>query len=179
MAQFVNANGCFRHESWHQLFFETSSFLHRQCRKRGKKLCINSGCGGQWYGSVGRAVASDTRGPQFESSRQWHFICNMYLHSSALERQKWRKKRQELPIFYIKKLKIKSQSLNVRKLALSEWRVGSKTFPLKYCAMLFLLAQPMFENSWKVGCRENKISLLHVWHWQIQFNASPGYYIME
>ena len=57
------------------------------------------------------------------------------------------KRGRELPIFYIKKLKIKSQSLNVRKLALSEWRVGSKTFPLKYCAMLFLLAQPMFENS--------------------------------
>ena len=147
MAQFVNANGCFRHESWHQLFFETSSFLHRQCRKRGKKLCINSGCGGQWYGSVGRAVASDTRSPQFESNRHdiLYRTCiytQMHWKGNSEEKRGW-----ELPIFYIKKLKIKSQSLNVRKLALSEWRVGSKTFPLKYCAMLFLLAQPMFENS--------------------------------
>ena len=139
------------------------------------KRCIKGiGCG-----SVGRVVASDTRGPQFESNRH-----DILYRTCIYTQMHWKgnseeKRGRELPIFYIKKLKIKSQSLNVRKLALSEWRVGSKTFPLKYCAMLFLLAQPMFENSWKVGCRENKISLLHVWHWQIQFNASPRYYIME
>ena len=33
---------------------------------------------GQWCGSVGRAVASDTRGPGFESSHQQLFM-NMYL----------------------------------------------------------------------------------------------------
>ena len=27
-------------------------------------------CQGQWFGSVGKAVASDTRGPQFKSSHQ-------------------------------------------------------------------------------------------------------------
>ena len=38
-----------------------------------KKLCMaGSGCG-----SVGRAVASDTRGPQFESSHQKLFIQTM------------------------------------------------------------------------------------------------------
>jgi len=32
---------------------------------------------GQWCGAVGRAVASDTRGPGFESSHR-HFLLNIY-----------------------------------------------------------------------------------------------------
>ena len=45
---------------------------------------MGSGCG-----SVGRAVASDTRGPQFESShRKIKFILNTYLPSTVLKRQK-------------------------------------------------------------------------------------------
>ena len=38
-------------------------------------IFLGSGCG-----SVGRAVASDTRGPRFESSHQRIFIKNIYLH---------------------------------------------------------------------------------------------------
>ena len=33
---------------------------------------------GQWCGSVGRAIASNSRGPQFESSHQQTFILNIY-----------------------------------------------------------------------------------------------------
>ena len=33
---------------------------------------------GSGYGSVGRAVASYSRGPQFESSHQQNFILNIY-----------------------------------------------------------------------------------------------------
>ena len=35
-------------------------------------MLLGSGCG-----SVGRAVAPDTRGPRFESSHQQNFIMNM------------------------------------------------------------------------------------------------------
>ena len=43
-------------------------------RDLGKNVkTMGSGCG-----SVGRAVASDSRGPQFESSQQQKFILNIY-----------------------------------------------------------------------------------------------------
>ena len=32
---------------------------------------------GQWCGSIGRAVASDTRGPRFESSHRQDFILDI------------------------------------------------------------------------------------------------------
>ena len=34
--------------------------------------------GGQWCGAVGRAVASDTRRPRFESSH-WQLLLNIYI----------------------------------------------------------------------------------------------------
>ena len=40
---------------------------------KSKKLYLGSGCG-----SVGRVVASDSRGPQFESSHRQKFILNIY-----------------------------------------------------------------------------------------------------
>ena len=43
---------------------------------------LGSGCG-----SVGRAVASDTRGPRFESSH-WQNLLNIYLLSTVLKRRK-------------------------------------------------------------------------------------------
>ena len=44
---------------------------------------LGSGCG-----SVGRAVASDTRGSRFESSHQQTFIRNICLLSTVLKRRK-------------------------------------------------------------------------------------------
>ena len=43
---------------------------------------LGSGCG-----SVGRAVASNTRGPWFESSH-WKNLLNIYLLSTVLKRRK-------------------------------------------------------------------------------------------
>ena len=52
---------------------------------------VQSGCG-----SVGRAVASDTRGPRFESShRQKNYI--EHLLSTGLKRRKLRKRGREWP----------------------------------------------------------------------------------
>ena len=54
------------------------------------------GCG---CDSVGKAVASNSRGPQFESSHQKTFILNIYLLSTVLKRRKKKSKRgQEWPI---------------------------------------------------------------------------------
>ena len=68
--------------------FEFSIFISgniRRCstskREREKKL-RGSGCG-----SVGRAVASDTRGPWFESSHQQNLL-NICLLSTVLKRRK-------------------------------------------------------------------------------------------
>ena len=43
------------------------------CKHRYKTFLESDGCG-----SVGRAVASDSRGPQFESSHRQKFILNIY-----------------------------------------------------------------------------------------------------
>ena len=51
---------------------------------------VGSGCG-----SVGRAVASDTRGPQFESRHRQNFTLNLYL-PLTLEKTKTKKKRPEM-----------------------------------------------------------------------------------
>ena len=51
---------------------------------------LGSGCD-----SVGRAVASDTRGPRIESSH-WQNILNMDLLSTVLKKRKQRKKRPGL-----------------------------------------------------------------------------------
>ena len=47
---------------------------HVITKHRSKQLLVGSGCG-----SVGRVVASDTKGPQFESSYRQKFIFNIYL----------------------------------------------------------------------------------------------------
>ena len=53
------------------------------------------------YGSVGIVVASDTRGPRFESSH-WQNLLNIYLLSTVLKRQKLRNRGREWPIFFKK-----------------------------------------------------------------------------
>ena len=53
-------------------------------------IMVGSGCG-----SVGRAVASDTRGLRIESSRQQLFFINfeqLYTVKCVLKRRKWRNK---------------------------------------------------------------------------------------
>ena len=53
----------------------------RKCLDKLSKVC-GSGCG-----SVGRAVASDTRGPQFKSSHRQNLL-NICLLSTVLKRRK-------------------------------------------------------------------------------------------
>ena len=61
------------------------------------KCCINMGSG---CGSVGRAVASNNRGPQFESSHRQTFISDIYLFTvSCIEKTKKRTRGQEWLIF--------------------------------------------------------------------------------
>ena len=49
---------------------------------------------GSVCGSVGRAVASDTRGPQFKSSHLQTFISDIYLFTvNCIEKTKIKKKR--------------------------------------------------------------------------------------
>ena len=58
--------------------------------KLEKKPVLGSGCG-----SVGRAVASVTRGPRFESSHRQTFILDIYLFPvNFIEKTKIKKKRQ-------------------------------------------------------------------------------------
>ena len=60
-------------------------------------MLLGSGCG-----SVGRVVASDTKGPQFESSHRQKFIylLNICLLSSVYWKDENKEKRgQEWPIF--------------------------------------------------------------------------------
>ena len=48
---------------------------------------------GSGRGSVGRAVASDARGPRFESSHRQTFISHIYLHTvNCIEKMKIKKK---------------------------------------------------------------------------------------
>ena len=55
----------------------------------GRSLCgtMGSGCG-----SVGRAVASDTRGPRFESSHRQKFILNICLLSTVYSKDENKEK---------------------------------------------------------------------------------------
>ena len=57
---------------------------------------------GQWLWSVGRAVASDTRGPRFESSYRQKkiYILNIWLLSTVYWKDENKEKRgRERPIF--------------------------------------------------------------------------------
>ena len=61
---------------------------------------------GQWLcGSVGRAVASNTRGPRFESSHRQKFIYIEHLFpvNCVLKRQKIKKKEAGNGPFFLKK----------------------------------------------------------------------------
>ena len=49
--------------------------------------------------SVGRAVASDTRGPRFESSHWQIFISDIYLFTVCIEKMKIKKKRPGMAHF--------------------------------------------------------------------------------
>ena len=51
---------------------------------------------------VGRVVASDTRGPWFDSSHLQTFISNIYFLSTILKRGKTKKKRPEMVNFFKK-----------------------------------------------------------------------------
>ena len=56
---------------------------------------------GQWCGSVGRAVASNSIGPRFECSHQQNLYRNLL--STELKRRKLRKRGREWPIFLKKR----------------------------------------------------------------------------
>ena len=61
-----------------------------------KELTQGSGCG-----AVGRAVASDTRGPRFESSHRQKFICILnicFLSTVCWKDENKEKRGQEWPI---------------------------------------------------------------------------------
>ena len=51
-----------------------STIIVYRCLGTKNNLITGSGCG-----SVGRAVASNTRGPQFESSHRQEFIMNIFI----------------------------------------------------------------------------------------------------
>ena len=53
--------------------FNVSFFNEHELPNKMPIAALGSGCG-----SVGRAVASDTRGPRFESSHRQKFISNIY-----------------------------------------------------------------------------------------------------
>ena len=59
-------------------------------------MSVGSGCG-----SVGRAVASDTRGPRFESSHRRNFIMNMFTNNCWKDENK--EKEAENGPFFLKK----------------------------------------------------------------------------
>ena len=78
-------------------------FIISQVAKRYrfyKPFLLTGTCGTNYYksaniiipgsccGSVGRAVAFDTRGPRFKSSHRQTFISNIYLLSTVWKRQK-------------------------------------------------------------------------------------------
>ena len=61
---------------------------------------MGSGCD-----SVGRAVASDDRGLQFESSHRQTFLKDIYLITvNSIEKSKIKKKRPGMAHFFLKKL---------------------------------------------------------------------------
>ena len=60
-----------------------------------KTLLMGSGCG-----SVGRAVAPDTRVPGFKSSQDPNFIMNISTVNCCKDNNKEKERAQEWPIFY-------------------------------------------------------------------------------
>ena len=58
---------------------------------------------GQWCGSVGRAVASNTRGPRFESRHRQIFIEHLFTVNYIVVYENKRKLGREWPIFFCKK----------------------------------------------------------------------------
>ena len=69
---------------------------------------------GQWCGSVGRAVASESRGPRFESShrQKFNYLLNICLLSTVYWKDENKKKRgREWPILKKKIFKEKTISL--------------------------------------------------------------------
>ena len=60
-------------------------------------LCLGSGCG-----AVGRAVASNTRGPGFESSH-WQLLLNIYLLLTVCRKDENKEKEAENGPFFQKK----------------------------------------------------------------------------
>ena len=81
-----------------RLLTQTGSFFASLCPFKQEKE--GSGCG-----SVGRAVASNTRGPQFKSSHRqnlyWTFV---YLFTiNCIEKTKINKKRLRMAHFFLKK----------------------------------------------------------------------------
>ena len=67
------------------MLFGGQFFIAVNSQILNKDSSQGSGCG-----SVGKAVASDTRGPWFESSRRQKFICDEYLFpvNCVLKRRK-------------------------------------------------------------------------------------------
>ena len=64
---------------------------------RSKQCLQGSGCG-----SVGRAVAFDTRGPRFDSSHRQNFIEHLFI-INCIEKMKINKKRPGMAHFFFKK----------------------------------------------------------------------------
>ena len=85
--------GCQQHESSYQLEKEQQILFIKQGAAWG------SGCG-----SVGRAVASDTRGPWFESSHRQKFIYRTFVYCQlCIEKTKNKKNRPGM-VHFLKKL---------------------------------------------------------------------------
>ena len=77
----------------------TNERTEKKGKRRGQSIQKRgSGCG-----SVGRAVATDSRGLRFESSHQHKFILNN-VYCQLIEKTKIKKKRPDIgPIFNIQK----------------------------------------------------------------------------
>ena len=73
------------------LCYKYSSNIHCQVSK--KYTFAGSGCG-----SVGRAVAFDTRGPRFDSSQRQNFIEHLFI-INCIEKMKINKKRPGMAHF--------------------------------------------------------------------------------
>ena len=71
---------------------------------------MGSGCG-----SVGRAVAFDTRGPRFDSSHRQNFIEHLFI-INCIEKTKIKKKRPGMAHFFLKKRLFKDWSQIVSQL---------------------------------------------------------------
>ena len=89
-------------DDWQVSFFE---LIHDSNKFLGH---WGSGCG-----SVGKAVASDTTGPRFESShwQKFIYILNIFLLSTMYWKEKIKKKRPGMAHFLKKQTNIKDQSM--------------------------------------------------------------------